>query len=42
LLGIEAVDKTYRGGVTALHGFSLELGPGILGLLGPTAPASRR
>jgi len=35
LLKIEAVDKTYRAGVTALRGFSLELGPGILGLLGP-------
>ncbi len=35
MLGIEAVDKTYRGGVRALSGFSLDLGPGILGLLGP-------
>jgi ABC-2 type transport system ATP-binding protein len=35
MLAIDAVDKTYPGGARALCGFSLELGPGILGLLGP-------
>ncbi len=34
-LEIENVRKTYRRNVEALRGFSLELGPGVLGLLGP-------
>jgi len=34
-LVIEDVVKRYRGDVTALHGFSLALKPGVLGLLGP-------
>jgi ABC-type multidrug transport system ATPase subunit len=34
-LSIQGVGKCYRGGVWALRGFSLELGPGVLGLLGP-------
>lgn len=34
-LSIEHVGKTYRGRVRGLDGFSLELGPGVLGLLGP-------
>jgi ABC-type multidrug transport system ATPase subunit len=34
-LVIENVSKTYRGGARALVGFSLDLGPGVLGLLGP-------
>ena len=34
-LVIEDVVKRYRGDVTALHGFSLALRPGVLGLLGP-------
>ncbi len=32
---IDNVSKTYRSGVRALHNFSLELGPGVLGLCGP-------
>src|ERR1700733_2097447 len=32
---IEGVSKTYRGGVCALRGVTLSLGPGVLGLLGP-------
>jgi ABC-2 type transport system ATP-binding protein len=32
---IEEVGKRYRGGVWGLRGFSLEVGPGVLGLLGP-------
>ena len=32
---IDNVSKTYRTGVRALHNFSLELGPGVLGLCGP-------
>ncbi len=35
MLTIDTVDKTYPGGSRALCGFSLDLGPGILGLLGP-------
>jgi ABC-2 type transport system ATP-binding protein len=34
-LVINQVCKVYRGGVNALAGFSLDLGPGVLGLLGP-------
>jgi ABC-2 type transport system ATP-binding protein len=34
-LSIDNVSKRYRGTVWALRGFSLELGPGVLGLLGP-------
>ncbi len=34
-LQIENLSKTYRGGIRALDGFTLELGPGVLGLLGP-------
>lgn len=34
-LAVENVSKTYRGNVQALRGFSLTLGPGVLGLLGP-------
>jgi ABC-2 type transport system ATP-binding protein len=34
-LSIETVSKRYRGGVQALHEFTLALGPGVLGLLGP-------
>jgi ABC-2 type transport system ATP-binding protein len=34
-LVIDKVSKRYRGGNWALTGFSLELGPGVLGLLGP-------
>jgi ABC-2 type transport system ATP-binding protein len=34
-LKIEGVTKTYRGGVCALRGVTLSLGPGVLGLLGP-------
>jgi ABC-2 type transport system ATP-binding protein len=34
-LSIDNVSKRYRGKVWALRGFSLELGPGVLGLLGP-------
>jgi ABC-2 type transport system ATP-binding protein len=34
-LVIEDVGKRYRGGVWGLRGFSLEVGPGVLGLLGP-------
>jgi len=34
-LSIQGVSKSYRGNVWALRGFSLELGPGVLGLLGP-------
>ncbi len=35
MLVIESLDKTYRGGVRALAGFSLAVSPGVLGLLGP-------
>lgn len=34
-LVIEEVGKRYRGGLWGLRGFSLEVGPGVLGLLGP-------
>jgi ABC-2 type transport system ATP-binding protein len=34
-LEIAGVSKTYRGGVCALRGVTLSLGPGVLGLLGP-------
>jgi ABC-2 type transport system ATP-binding protein len=34
-LTVENVSKTYRGNVRALRGFTLTLGPGVLGLLGP-------
>lgn len=34
-LEIEGVGKRYKGGVWGLRGFSLRLGPGVLGLLGP-------
>jgi ABC-type multidrug transport system ATPase subunit len=34
-LVIEGVSKLYRGKVWGLRGFSLTLGPGVLGLLGP-------
>ncbi|HYN22586.1 MAG TPA: ABC transporter ATP-binding protein [Thermoanaerobaculia bacterium] len=34
-LTIEGVGKRYRGNVWGLRGFSLDLGPGVLGLLGP-------
>jgi ABC-2 type transport system ATP-binding protein len=34
-LSIEGVSKSYPGRGLALDGFSLELGPGVLGLLGP-------
>ena len=34
-LSIEGIGKQYRGGVRALDGFTLDLGPGVLGLLGP-------
>jgi len=34
-LAIENVGKEYRGGNWALQGFTLQLGPGVLGLLGP-------
>jgi ABC-type multidrug transport system ATPase subunit len=34
-LEIAGVCKTYRGGVCALRGVTLSLGPGVLGLLGP-------
>src|SRR5215218_3474160 len=34
-LTIEGVGKRYRGDFWGLRGFSLELGPGVLGLLGP-------
>ncbi len=34
-LVIDGVSKQYRGGVWGLRGFSLEVGPGLLGLLGP-------
>lgn len=34
-LSIENVSKRYGGGNWALRGFSLQLGPGVLGLLGP-------
>jgi len=37
---IDGVGKRY-GGVAALAGLDLELGPGITGLLGPTGPARR-
>jgi hypothetical protein len=36
-LVIEGVGKLYRGKVWGLRDFSLELGPGVLGLLGPNA-----
>ncbi|MGA3211009.1 MAG: hypothetical protein ABSD20_06850 [Terriglobales bacterium] len=35
-LEIDNLGKTYRGGVVALQDFSLELEPGVLGLLGQT------
>jgi ABC-2 type transport system ATP-binding protein len=34
-LSIEGVGKRYRGDFWGLRGFSLDLGPGVLGLLGP-------
>jgi ABC-2 type transport system ATP-binding protein len=34
-LRIEALSKTYPGGVRALHDVSLSVGPGMFGLLGP-------
>jgi len=34
-LVIDRVSKVYRSGAQALAGFSLDLGPGVLGLLGP-------
>jgi ABC-2 type transport system ATP-binding protein len=34
-LEIDHLGKTYRGGITALKDFNLELRPGVLGLLGP-------
>jgi ABC-2 type transport system ATP-binding protein len=34
-LRIEALSKTYPGGVRALHDVSLAIGPGMFGLLGP-------
>jgi len=34
-LNVEAVSKNYGGGVRALQGVQLSLGPGVLGLLGP-------
>src|SRR5271155_3451242 len=34
-LNVEALSKNYRGGVHALRGVQLSLGPGVLGLLGP-------
>jgi ABC-2 type transport system ATP-binding protein len=34
-LAVDNVSKTYRGNVQALRGFTLTLGPGVLGLLGP-------
>jgi ABC-2 type transport system ATP-binding protein len=34
-LNVEALCKTYRGGVHALRGVQLSLEPGVLGLLGP-------
>ena len=33
-LVIDRVSKVHRGGARALAGFSLDLGPGVLGLLG--------
>jgi ABC-2 type transport system ATP-binding protein len=33
-LAVEQVSKVYKGNLRALTGFSLEVGPGILGLLG--------
>ncbi len=35
MLSIRNLSKQYRGGPLALAGFSLEVGPGVLGLLGP-------
>jgi ABC-type multidrug transport system ATPase subunit len=32
---VEGVSHTYRGGVRALHGVDLSIGPGLFGLLGP-------
>jgi ABC-2 type transport system ATP-binding protein len=34
-LEIESLTKVYRGGVRALDGVTLSIGPGVLGLLGP-------
>jgi ABC-type multidrug transport system ATPase subunit len=34
-LSIEAISKRYKGGVWGLKGFSLDLKPGVLGLVGP-------
>jgi ABC-2 type transport system ATP-binding protein len=34
-LNVEGLSKNYRGGVQALRGVQLALGPGVLGLLGP-------
>jgi len=39
-LGIEGVSKLYKGKVWGLRDFSLTLGPGVLGLLGPMAPGN--
>ena len=38
---LEGVSKWY-GNVVAVNDVSFEIGPGITGLLGPTAPASPR
>jgi hypothetical protein len=39
-LKLADVEKVSRGGKRAVSGISMKLGPRILGLLGPKAPAS--
>ena len=41
-LDIRDVSKTYSNGVQALKDVTLTIPPGMFGLLGRTAPASRR
>jgi ABC-type multidrug transport system ATPase subunit len=42
MLQIEHLSKTYANGVEALKDVSLTIPTGMFGLLGPTAPVSRR
>lgn len=42
MLQIRALSKTYANGVHALQGITLDIPRGMFGLLGQTAPASRR
>ena len=42
MLKLDQVTKRFRGGVTAVADLSLELGSGVVGLLGRMAPARRR